>query len=188
MQETVTTSIFCSKKLETFLGNLVNPEIENESTYLGNWLGRLFILNSKKYLLLTNEKTAFSIIFPDIKKTDLNNFTDKFKDCLVTQLRYDANLSKEQELFLFKSLVDINFKPSNNNRTIIGTMNEFVSVVRFDIEWKEENRISDLELSSKLNKYLVGTKLEMNKKKYFRPKDLMSELLNDIKINVKKNK
>jgi hypothetical protein len=57
-------------------------------------------------------------------------------------------------------------------------MNEFVSIIKYEhFEKYGNNKLNDNLLASKLNDYLVGTKLELNKDKYFTPKELIRELL-----------
>lgn len=65
--------------------------------YFGNWIGRLIIEKRKKFLLFTNEKTAYSLIFSDVKKDIAKNISSQFIDKLISQLKFDINITDKQE-------------------------------------------------------------------------------------------
>jgi len=171
-------AIYCSKKLESFFGNIISTPLINPQNYLGNWVGRIIIEKRKKLLLFTNEKTAFNLVFSDVTKDVVNNFSSKFIDTFINQLKFDIEITSEQEDNVRNEYKELFYCQTNNNKSIVGTMNEYVSIIKYDHFVKYgNNTLDDKLLASKLNNYLVGTKLVLNKDKYFTPKELMLNLI-----------
>ena len=171
-------AIYCSKKLEVFFSNIISQTSQNPTNYFGNWVGRLIIEKRRKILIFTNEKTAYTLIFSKVKKDIIKNINSLFIDKFINQLKFDIGITEKQEQQIRNEYNEIVFFQTNNNKSIVGTMNEFVSIIKFDHFVKYGNyTLDDTKLASKLNDYLNGSKLELNKNKYFTPKNLMQELL-----------
>ncbi len=145
-------SIYCSKKLELFAKEIISKDYAEIKNHFGNWIGRLIIIKQKKYLLITNEKTAFSVVICEVKKNDLKVINSIISNAIINQVKQDIGLNKQQEFELFSELQQIVFYPTNNNKKIVGTMNEFVSILN----------------------YLLAIKYGDNN--YFYPKELMFNL------------
>jgi len=172
------TTLFCSHKLERFFGK-VDPYLEPDyGNKFGNWNGHLFTIERKKFLLFTNDKTAYSFVLADIKKADLKDFDNLFKEALIRQLDFDLRINERQEIEIRTALMDLRLTKTNNNRSILGTMNEFISIIKLVVYQRgSPESISSVKLGYGLNNYFVGTKLPGSTKKYAVPKELMLALL-----------
>jgi hypothetical protein len=164
-------TIYCSKKLETYLGDVspLNPQL-NEST-LGDWNGHLFTVNRKKCLILTNNKTWYSVIVLDVTKKDNKIFRQNFKVRLLEQLRFDLKINVEQSEKIQETLKDIVFSKSNNDKSTMGIINHHVQ----HLKWAGQ-RDGGIEYSDMVfeNSVLNGTPMG---KKFKFPKETMAEIL-----------
>jgi hypothetical protein len=177
------TTLFCSKKLERFLGNVehyLEPDYGNK---YGNWNGHLFSINRKRFILFTNDKTAYSFVWADVRKAMMADFQYLFTETLISQLDFDLRINERQEIDIRNALAELRLTKTNNNKNILGTMNEFIAIVKYQVEYQGglEN-ISCTSFASGLNNGIVGTKLPISAAKYSCPKDLMLTLLLE-KIN-----
>ncbi len=172
------TTIFCSKKLDEFLNNS-NPYLEPDyGNKFGNWNGHIFFIERKRFILFTNDKTTYSIVLSDIRKADLKDFNNLFRESLIRQLDNDVRINERQEIELRKSLTDIRLTRTNNNKRVLGTMNEFVHIIKyFVMDEGGPAHISGVELGYRINNQLVKAPLEGTSEKYSVPKELMLQLL-----------
>ena len=93
---------------------------------LGNWNANLFSLNGRKCLIVMNDLTYYSLIFLNILKKDIVNFHEIFYRRFVEQLDYDqVNFPVSFAPTLLTACEPV-FLHTNNNRSVLGTMNEFV--------------------------------------------------------------
>lgn len=67
--------LHCTQKLLKELGNppLQTPDVL--TTGLGNWYANLLVIDRRKCVLFTNEKTLYSFLLPNVKKENLKNFS-----------------------------------------------------------------------------------------------------------------
>jgi hypothetical protein len=172
------TTIFCSKKLEKFLGKMetyLEPDYGNK---FGNWNGNLFFVQGKKYIIFSNDITSYSFVWGSIKKADVKNFDALFRDSLIRQLDYDIKINERQEIEIRNSLTDIRLTKTNNNKRVLGLMNEAVHIAKhFLFNHGGPGSISDLELGYGLNNQFIRMKGAGSTQKYAVPKDLMLDLL-----------
>ena len=172
------TTIYCSKKLNDFLGKEMlsasNNSVGNE---LGGWNGHLFNYQRKKYLILINTKTYYALLFPPIKKADLRNFENLFLQKLLHQLVYDQIISVSETLVLLQKLLPVSFSKTNNDKKAIGTLNDFI--YRFKVEldyfgWSDQDIHN---INNKLNDTLVGAS-RPKQGDYGCPMEDMKQLIN----------
>jgi hypothetical protein len=172
------TTIFCSKKLEKFFGKTetyLEPDYANK---FGNWNGNIFFVQGKKYIIFSNNITSYSFVWGCIKKADVKNFDTLFKDSLIKQLYHDIKINERQEVEIRTSLADIRLTKTNNNKRVIGLMNEAVYVAKlFLFNNGGAGSISDLKLGYGLNNQFIKTKGVGSNFKYDVPKELMLKLL-----------
>ena len=175
------TTVFCSNKLEQLIGIIEenpSPDIGNK---LGNWNGHLFIFDRKKNLIFMNDKTAYTFVLMNIKKADLKDFKKIFKESLINQLYNDLKISERQEIEVRKWVSDIQLAKTNNNKKILGTINDFIQTIKaIASEQGGLTRLTNLSLGYGLNNYIIGTKLEGVTKSYSVPKELMENLLHKL--------
>lgn len=74
------TPVYSSKKLEKHIDKLLFPNHFHETVIgpLGGWNANLFFVERKKCWLLTNARTKYSVIFTDIKASDLEKMNELF--------------------------------------------------------------------------------------------------------------
>jgi hypothetical protein len=172
-------TIYCSKKLETFLGQITPTIQPTESSTLGAWNGHLFTIDRKKCLIFMNNQTCYSVVMTNVLKKDLKDLGQVFKERLIRQLDHDLNLNERQEIKFRKDLGDIVLSKSNNDKKIIGTINHHVDNLKYNNYGGEH--WDDVNVTGILNDYSVGTKLTTDRKRnrdFFRPIELMQELIN----------
>ena len=171
------TTVFCSHRLGEFIGR---SEAYLEPDYIskfGNWNGHLFIAERKRFLLFTNDRTAYSFVMPQLKKADLKDFEQRFREALIRQMDYDLTITERQETEIRSALADLRITKTNNNKRILGIMNEFIASLKEIFHHYGTTNFSALELGFGLNNYIIHTTLVSPKPKYIVPKELMLELL-----------
>jgi hypothetical protein len=72
--------IHCTQKLLKELDvPLIEPDkIPSPTEGLGNWYANLIMIDRRKCLLFTNERTLYSFLIPNVLKDDLKNIEEEF--------------------------------------------------------------------------------------------------------------
>jgi len=173
-------TIYCSKKLETLLGQ-ISPTVQpTESSILGDWNGHLFTIAKKKCLIFMNNKTCYSVIMTKVLKKDLKDFGQVFRERGIRQLDHDLKINERQEIKVRKEFGDVTLSKSNNDKKIIGTINHHVDSLKYNNYGGGIENWDDVNVTGILNDYLVGTKITVDGKRnrgFFRPIELMGELV-----------
>jgi hypothetical protein len=171
------TTIFCSKELEKYIGKVdqyLEPDYNNR---FGNWNAHLFMLKGHKYILFTNDKTTFSIVWRGVKKKDGKDIPSRFREAVIRQLDNDLKLNERQEIEMRAALADIRLTRTNNNKYVLGTMNEFIHVLKHFILSGDPAYLSDVELAYGVNNQFITGKLKGPNVRFAVPKELMLDLL-----------
>ncbi len=152
-------NIFCTRKLEKLLGKgLIAPE-PTTNELLGNWNANLFPLAGRKCLIAMNDLSYYCLIFLDILKKDLLNLHELFYQRLIEQLHYDQiNFSVACSAQLL-NYSEPKFLRTNNNRKVLGTMNDFVYQIEylFHMDYYGKFEATNVpELNHQLTNNLVG--------------------------------
>jgi len=113
------TSIYISKKLEKITFKYMGTSKFEFNKFLGKWNATVFYIERKKCWLITNSETKFSIIIPDLKSSDIENFTEIFIENVYSQLIYEGILIDFNKLKKWIGRVEI--FPTDNDRKTIGT-------------------------------------------------------------------
>jgi hypothetical protein len=172
--------IYCSKKLEAFLGEIPHAIQPAESSIFGDWNGHLFTVERKKCLIFMNNRTCYSVVMAGVLKKNLKDFRLIFKNRLIEQLHHDLKLNERQEVEFRNSLSNISLSKSNNDRKILGTINHHVENLKYDNFQGGIERWDEVRVTRILNDYLVGTKLKADRTRnrdFFRPVELMRALI-----------
>ncbi len=173
-------NIFCTKKLEKIIGK-ANISADEVDSLIGNWNANVFYVNRKKNIFLINERTCYSVIIPNFVKKNLPKFKEIFYQRFIDQLQYD---SIQIDLRVTNRLMNqqINFRKTNNNRKVIGTMTQFIKDVEYLLYYHHEIQTIQ-ELNHKMTNNYVTI---FGPKKYDidSPIELMQELLNKTKRKV----
>jgi hypothetical protein len=173
-------TIYCSKKLEAFLGPITPAIHPTEPSLLGDWNGHLFTLNKRKCLIFMNNKTCYSVVMANVLKKDVNNFGQVFKERLIIQFHHDLNINELQEIKLRNIFGSILLHRSNNDKKIIGTINHHVENLKYNNYETVVENWNEVVVTGMLNDYLMGTKLTTDIKRnrdFFKPVELMKELI-----------
>lgn len=129
-------------------------------------------MNRKKWIILINELTGYSLLIQNIVKRDLADFHSIVYYRLISQLFYDRiHVSIEQKKVLYNS--EISFLPTNNNRRITGIMVQLLKDLEYYIHYSE-NEFTLEGLNHILTSTLISSR---TKNKYEVPNDLMKELI-----------
>lgn len=151
--------LYCSKKLEPFLGQITPTTQPSENSIFGDWNGHLFTIDRKKCLLFMNNRTCYSVVMTNVLKKDTKDFGQVFKERLIRQLDHDFKINERQEVKLRKEFGDITLTKSNNDRKIIGTINHHVENLKYNNFGASIEHWDEVNVTSILNDYLVGTKI-----------------------------
>ncbi|NMM48120.1 DUF6933 domain-containing protein [Marinigracilibium pacificum] len=176
------TNIYCTIKLEKLIGKGLISTEEISPSPIGNWNANLFSLNGRKCMILMNDISYYSLIFLDILKKDLINFQELFYHRLVDQFNYDnLNFSTDLSPTLLNTCKP-NFIRTNNNRKVLGTMNEFIHDIKylFHNEYNSNLKNIDInELNHNLTNNLVGA-LKPKQGDFGKPIEIMNILLQNM--------
>lgn len=160
------TRIYCTKKLQDFLGtveqNLPSDEFSSE---LGDWNGHIFWVDKRKCLIFMHNKTNYSIFLSDIVKMDLKKLPELFKNRLLEQLTNDKIIDKTEKSFVDKLCGELTIYKTNNDRRILGMINDFIHIFKSSYFRKYEN-ISVMDIvyeNSKINTNPTGKPRELKK-------------------------
>lgn len=170
-------TIYCSRKLEAFLGKIEKATPSTPSQIFGDWNGHIFILNRQKCLILTSNRTGYSLITTKLLKKDVSDFSNFFKERLITQLDYDFKLNEKQEVGLRTELAKIVISNSNGDKRIITTMNHLTMDLRYNDFGRNWD---DFRVTAILNERPLGAKLPITNRKFkdfFVPMDVVRELI-----------
>jgi hypothetical protein len=125
-------TIYCSQKLTTLLGLPKNhSESLSTETDLHDWNAILFYLNKRKCLLFMQKKTLYAFLALDIVKKDLIDFSRFFRQHLTDQLLADQLINPHAKNLLDSICDPISLMSTDNDRRIIGSMNDCIFRIRF---------------------------------------------------------
>jgi hypothetical protein len=172
--------IYCSKKLEAFLGPITSITHQTESSKFGDWNGHFFSISRKNCLIFMNNKTCYSVVMTNVLKKDIKDFGQVFRERLIRQLDHDLELDEAQEIKIREDCSNILLNRSNNDKKIIGSINQQVDNLKYNNYGAGIENWNDIEVTGILNRHLLGTKIAANSKAggdFFRPIDLITELV-----------
>jgi len=163
--------LHCTQKLLKEIGNpsLQTPDVP--ATGLGNWYANLLVIDRRKCVLFTNEKTLYSFFLPKVKKENLKNIAEEFLINLNLNLQAEG-FPIEVITNVMQEYSDIGFAKTANKH-ILGSMNE-LSFQYKDIIMNRYARIEQvkaLELNKEINRTIMGA---IN---YLKPVEALRELL-----------
>lgn len=158
--------IYCTKKLQSFVGQVDEklPSDVNEIS-INDWNAHLFFLDKRKCLVFVNNLTFYTIFLTDLLKKDLKNIDIIFKERLQEQLINDRILeNSELTESVFTDLKIIFFK-TNNNKKVIGRINDFVEIFKVHCSYKygSLNKMNIVFENGIINKTPTGKLFETKK-------------------------
>lgn len=144
------TQIFTSKKLEKIIREFIKEESKSSDVYLGDWNATVFYISRKKCWLLFNKMTKYFLILPDIKKSDVHNLSQIFKETFYTQLLCDGIIIDYD--ILDEMIGELTFHSTDNDRSANGSINNCNYYIE---DWKydfgEFDNMPFRALNSRLN-------------------------------------
>ncbi len=165
------TSIHTTRKLEKISKGFIQENVVDENEHLGSWSATYFNMSYKKCWVLINKTTKYTLILPNIKKIDLENFSSVFNDALYEQLILDGIVVERP--WIEKLIGDVILRPTSNDRVLGGTLNNILLTLE---HWKNEFQDFDnmpfRDLNSRLNAW------PHKSMEWCYPKEKMSEILN----------
>jgi len=132
--------IYCTKKLQDFIGNVEKKLPENfDKISMNDWNAHLFFIDKRKCLIFVNNLTFYTLFLTDILKKDLKEIDSIFKRRLQEQLVNDKIIESSELAESVFSELEINFYKTNNNRKVIGRINDFLDMFRIHCSYKYES-------------------------------------------------
>jgi hypothetical protein len=120
--------IYCSNKLSALIGNsLIDKTTNLFDSEFGQWNAHLFYLDSRKCVIAVNDVTFYALFFIDVLKKDLIDFQSHFKNRLTEQLIHDEIILDSKDKLIDILSENISFHKTNNNRVVLGVMNNYIS-------------------------------------------------------------
>jgi Domain of unknown function (DUF6933) len=144
------TPIYTSKKLEKTIKKIIQPDKISETGILGKWNATIFYVERKKCWLISNAKTQYSLILPDIKSTDLNTIEKIFINSLYEQLKNDGIYIEFDKLSELIGVIE--FYPTDNDRKTAGFQNQKLANLEcWEIDYGKYENMPFIDLASGLN-------------------------------------
>lgn len=171
------TRIHLSAKLQA-LFTPFGPEVKitNSNAALGDWNGHVFTLNRKRYLLFVNNKTYYAVILAGVQKKQMANFSVFFRGHLIQQLIYDEIISPADNQLITALYGHAQIARTNNDRKVLGTINEFIFMIRVYSEMLLPDDLKIAALNHKINNSLTGAG-QTGKRLYRKPINEMKNLI-----------
>lgn len=132
--------IYCTKKLQSFIG-LVDEKLPSDinEISINDWNAHLFFLDKRKCLIFVNNLTFYTIFLTDILKNDLKNIDSIFRKKLQEQLVHDKIINDSEFAESIFTRLELNFFKTNNNKKVIGRINDFSFMFKVHCFYKYDN-------------------------------------------------
>ncbi len=131
--------IYCTKKLEAFIGS-VDQELPSDIIHrsIFDWNAHLFSVERKQCIAVINNRTAYSVFLVGIKKKDLKVIDLYFYHRLIQQFRHDKVIGENESVEKLFAGGNLKFYKTNNDRKTIGRINDFVYMFKTHLSYKYE--------------------------------------------------
>lgn len=120
----MSTHIFCTGKLQKFLGFKEDSSALYTPHPLHSWNAQLFYLNKKKGLFFINNETLFCFVEYPVVKADTRDFDALFLEGLIRELYKVGIADPALEGRLRERFTSVALRPTNNNRKALGHINQ----------------------------------------------------------------
>jgi hypothetical protein len=170
-------TIYVSTKLATLIGKarLLPRDNVLASDSLTDWNAQLFSIDRRKCIIITNKATLYSFVRLDILKKDLNDLPNFFISSLFDQLKIDGLYNDKEENFWLDNFSKIVFSTTDNDKKVIGSMNDMIYQLKIAILYKT----SGLENPSNIKAGNYVNDIPMGLIQYKNPLDKMRDLKNN---------
>jgi hypothetical protein len=171
------TRVYCTKKLKDFIGNVEETlPIDYNDIKLSDWNAHLFFVDKRKCIVFVNILTYYSVFIADIVKKDLKNIDQIFVKRLKEQLLQDKVVDDLKNEILLTDGAKISFIKTNNNKKVIGRINDFVDMfkVHCSVKYRHLNEMDIVYENGLINRTLTGQYADI-KKTWTRPVENIRE-------------
>lgn len=124
----------CTQKLQTKLGlkkKDLEQDIPDNLSPIAQWHAHLFWVFRIPNIIFVNDESLFSLVVLDINKERRQNLLGLFTKTLSTAMRLEG-FSRDVIEHVTNSFTEIKYA-NTNNRSVLGTMNEFALQYDYDI-------------------------------------------------------
>lgn len=131
---------------------------------------------------MMNDQSYYALLFVDILKKDILNLHELLFERLIEQLHHDHVDFPVKGTPELMDALKPRFLPTNNNRKVLGTINEYVYTTELHLYHNYQGLIQLInlpELNGRLNDNLVGA-LKAKKLEYGRPIEEMKIIINQV--------
>ena len=164
------TQIYVTRKLEKTLSKNISKEVGTKNQYLGKWSANIFYVSKKKCWLLANSRTKYILVLSNIKKNDLKNISNVFKETFYSQLIYDGIIVDYN--LISKIIGEIELCETDNDRSTNSYINYSLLYFKdWKYEFKNYENMPFRDLNNRLNS------LPSKMLNWKRPREKMDELI-----------
>ena len=150
--------IGCTKKLLTELKEK-RSESNQIPSELNSWHANMFLVDRRKCVLFTHDKTLYSLFIPGLLKTHFQNIKEVFRQRLFKSLLAE-NLSQKHIELVLDDISEIEITKTNN-RSVLGSMNDLTFQLKYVIAHDGGLMNTDvMELNHNLNRIPMSAIVE----------------------------
>ena len=143
--------IRCTAKLLKELKQDPVANVKPIRDVMGGWHANLLRIERRKCVLVTNDKTLYTIFIPGLKKQEFIDFDEVFRQHLFKNLLHEE-LSQNRIEAVLDELGTIRFARTDN-RSVLGSMNDLKFQLEFHIASRGGLACTPLyELNARLNR------------------------------------
>lgn len=132
--------IYCTKKLHEFIGDVEETlPADHDDIRITDWNAHLFYVERKKCLVFVNILTYYCVFITDITKKDVKGLDQLLMKRMREQLIQDKFFSETEKALHLMTGAEVRFIKTNNNKKVIGRINDFVYTFKVHLAYKYEN-------------------------------------------------
>jgi hypothetical protein len=135
------TTIHITKKVADRLKEDIKSVPTGEETILGFWCAHLFYSGHNQFLMVTNEKTLLTVVFPAKELKNINKIFPNTVDMVLQKYSIPNKLREN----IFRQLSKIEYS-RNTKKQVLGSMNDFIKLSKYYIDDVPDLSLKDLSL------------------------------------------
>ncbi len=164
-------TVRCTKKLLKEL-RIDNAITAGEDGGLGGWHANLFLSHRRKCVLFIHDRSLYSLLLTGLKRKDFDELAFLFGEILFKTMRLNGFSQKAIERMLTE-YEQVSFA-STNSRSVLGSMNDRIAEVRFQLD-----RFDSLEAANIGEIRKLVNEVPMGALKYAQPVEELARLLGE---------
>ncbi|MFN8359155.1 MAG: hypothetical protein U0264_04505 [Candidatus Kapaibacterium sp.] len=170
-------TIYCTQKLKDYIpSKIVQHEVSMPAGE--EWNANLFTINRSKCIAFMHKETVYVVVLFDVTKKDIPTLEHRFTEAYIAQLYSDNILKKEQEPAVREQLGAITFRPTDNDRSTLGSLKDTLYRITFYDD-------GEPDFIERVKQYVATStnRTPMGSKKYKSAVTLMQDKLNHLLSN-----